>query len=87
MALAVILMSACTTATYGRKPEAVPGLPDTFSFPIYTGGFSGGDTADQRAEKELEKFKVANGYKSCETVYREYNLIPSGFTYTVKCSR
>ena len=85
--LVVALLSACTTASYGRKPEPVEGQQDTFTFPIYTGGFSGEGTADKRAEKELEKFKAANGYKSCDTIKKDYKFLPSGFTYTVKCSR
>lgn len=77
----------CTTATYGIKPTPVGDQPDTYTFKIFTGGFSAGATADKRAEKELEKYKVANGYIAYTILDKQWEGFPSGVRYKVKFLR
>ncbi|HEY2346925.1 MAG TPA: hypothetical protein VGH80_13790 [Xanthomonadaceae bacterium] len=85
--LSIALISGCTTATYGIRPAPVAAQPDTFTFKIFTGGFAGGDTADKRAAEELDKYKNANGYASYTILDKHYQVLPSGFVYTVRFSR
>jgi hypothetical protein len=78
---------ACTTANYGLAPTSVDAKKDTFMFKIFSGGFTGGDTADAAVKKDIERYQQANGFKSHKTLGRRYNMIPSYFEYTVQFER
>lgn len=84
--LAVGLLSGCTTAMYS-EPSPIGQTPNRYSFTIETGGFSGAETADQRAIQEIEKFMKKNNYCRYEIIQRKDEFIPSGFKYTVQFYR
>ncbi|NKI69935.1 hypothetical protein GN109_10930 [Collimonas pratensis] len=79
----VLSVTACTTASYGLKPDAVTNQNDTYKFKVYVGGFSGHDTADNAVNPDIAAFEKNSGYKSHEILDKRYNFIPSYFEYTV----
>ncbi|HEX4045380.1 MAG TPA: hypothetical protein VHZ76_06935 [Gammaproteobacteria bacterium] len=79
-------ITGCTTAMY-FDPSLVDAQKHQYEFYIKTGGFSGPDTADQRAMQEINKFMVANGYSKFKIIHRIYKFIPSGFDYLVEFSK
>jgi len=84
---ASMVLVACTTATYGAKPIAETGQPDTWRFKVYVGGVSGQDQAEAAVQSDLETFKTAQGYTSWTIVQRWYNAIPSYYTFMVTFKR
>jgi len=82
-----VLVISCTTAMYSKPFLSDPSNPNQYTFKIYVGGFSGGGTADKRAEKEITKFMSKKGYSSYEIVNRRYNFFPSYFEYLVLFKR
>jgi hypothetical protein len=78
---------ACTTANYGLAPRSVDAKKDTFAFKIFSGGFTGGDTADTAVKKDIERHQQTNGFKGYKILDRRYNVIPSYFEYTVQFER
>jgi hypothetical protein len=90
-AILIIVVSffngACTTANYGLAPTSVDAKKDTFTFKIFSGGFTGGETADASVKKDIERYQQANGFKTYKLLERRYNVIPSYFEYTVQFDR
>jgi hypothetical protein len=82
----IALLSGCTTAMY-TSPTPVNTQPNTYSFTIGTGGFSGATEADQRAITEFNKFMKTHGYTSYKIIHRTDEFIPSGFKYVVQFSK
>lgn len=68
------------TATYGQGFTPISSSGD-YSIRIYVGGFAGPNTADERFNKELEKFLIEKNFKSYKLISRRYNFIPSYFEY------
>ena len=87
IAATAAITTACTTANYGLAPALVQDQQDTFSFKIYVGGFSGGETSDAAVKGDIEAFQKTKGYKHHKILDKRYNLIPSYFEYTVQFSR
>lgn len=85
--LSTVLLTACTTATYGAKPSVSIPQQDIFTLKVFTGGFAAGNSADKRAVKEFDKYKEEKGYSSYTILEKEYEVVPSGFLYTVKFFR
>jgi len=86
--IVAVLVIGCTTSMYGKGFVPDPSNPDQYTFKIYTGGFAGGETADNRAEKEIKEFMSNEGYSSHEVVNRRSNLFPTSyFEYTVRFER
>jgi hypothetical protein len=87
--MSFILISSCTTATYGRKFEPMKGNADQYIMVIATGGFSGVGVATERLEeKEIPKFlKEHPEYKSYKILSSEFKLIPSGVTFVIQFYR
>jgi len=79
--------TACTTTNYGLAPASVQDKQDTFTFKVYVGGFSGGETSDAAVKPDIEKFQKTQGYSSYKILDKRYNLFPSYFEYTVQFSR
>ncbi len=77
-------VAACTTATYGQDFQPFGSQPDTYQIKIYVGGFSGTDTADDRAKQEIARFMQQHGYSSYTIVNETRSFIPSYFLYTVQ---
>jgi len=82
-----IVISGCTTSTYGQGFQQVQNVENQYSLKIYIGGFSGGAEADKAAEKEIKLFMEKQGFDSYEIVERRHNLVPSYFEYRVKFMR
>ncbi|MEJ1462210.1 MAG: hypothetical protein RPU15_02910 [Candidatus Sedimenticola sp. (ex Thyasira tokunagai)] len=87
MFLCLSMLIGCTTASYGLKPTPVTEQKDTFTFKIFTGGFAGGEASDKRASEEFDLYKNENDYKSYKILNKQYELVPSGFVYTVRFFR
>jgi hypothetical protein len=83
----VLLLSGCTTSTYGAQPLPVADQKDLFTLKVYTGGFAGEETADQAAWAELDQYQKANGYRTYAVFQKRFEPFPSGFVYVVKFSR
>lgn len=79
-----VLITGCTTSSYGEGLQPIPGSDSDYILKIYTGGFSGGATADKAAEAEIQKFMNENGYASYEVLERRHNLVPSYFEYLIR---
>jgi len=77
------LIAACTTAIYGQSFLRDKQVSDQYRFKIYVGGFSGPDTADERARSEIKEFMAKERYVGYQILDRRYNLIPSYYEYTV----
>lgn len=84
---ACVSVSACTTAMYGQSLVQDQQIPDQYTFKVYVGGFSGPDTADNRAREEIAAFMAKTNYASYQIIDRRYNLVPSYYGYTVRFSR
>ena len=82
--LTATLIAACTTATYGQSFLRDKQVSDQYRFKIYVGGFSGPDTADERARSEIKEFMAKERYVGYQILDRRYNLIPSYYEYTVR---
>ena len=79
----LLVLSGCTTATYNGFVKDRQ-LGDQYSLKVYIGGFSGGETADDKADMEIKKFMKENKYSSYKVLDRQHNYVPSYFEYTVK---
>ena len=86
-ALTVAVVAACTTATYGQSFLRDEQVSDQYRFKVYVGGFSGPDTADERARSEIKEFMAKERYAGYQIVDRRYNVIPSYYEYTVRFTR
>ena len=75
-----------SATSYGRALRPT-GSPDEYSLRIYTGGFAGGGTADQRASEVLDNFKSANGYSTYRVVARTSRWFPSCYDYVVRFAK
>lgn len=80
----VLMLSACTTSTYGRGLKAIPDTNNEYLLKIYIGGFSGGGTADEAAETEIREFMAENHFDSYEIIDRYHSFIPSYFEYQIR---
>lgn len=81
------LLTSCTTAIYGRGLVPTNGAQNEYSLNVYTGGFSGQETADARAYKEFKDFMTQNHYSSYKVIDRQQHFVPSYFEYTVRFYR
>lgn len=79
-----LLLSACTTSTYGKGLQYIPDTDNQYLLKVYIGGFSGGATADQSAEHEIRRFMAENGFETYEIIDRRHNLVPSYFEYHIR---
>lgn len=77
-------IQGCTTATYGQPFELEAAYPDRYVLKVYIGGFSGGETADNKAKSEIQKFMTGHGYVSYKVLNRTHNWVPSYFEYEVQ---
>lgn len=75
---------ACTTATYGDPFTADRRAPDEYALRIYVGGFSGQATADESAQKEIDRFMPTHGYRSFRIMDRTHSWVPSYFEYRIQ---
>jgi hypothetical protein len=82
--LTTSMLVACTTSTYGTGLQAIPDIQNEYLLKVYIGGFSGGATADQTAEREIRQFLAENDFSSFEIIDRRHNLVPSYFEYHVR---
>jgi len=82
--LLTLAFSACTTATYGDPFTADRRAPDEYMLRIYVGGLSGQATADESAQKEIDRFMLSHGYKSFRLLDRTHNWVPSYFEYRIQ---
>lgn len=91
MRLAALLLAAalagCTTTNYGTQPQPVAGEPGVFKFKMFVGGVAGGDSADEAVAKDLEAYRVANGFARYQVVRRQFNASPSSYEYFVRFER
>jgi len=85
--LSAALITACTTATYGQSFLRDEQISDQYRFKIYVGGFSGPDTADERARSEIKDFMAKERYVGYQIVDRRHNFIPSYYEYMVRFTR
>jgi hypothetical protein len=87
--ISFILITGCTTATYGRKLEPIKESADQYTMVIETGGFSGVGVATKRLEeKEIPEFlKDHPEYKSYKILSSKFKLIPSGVTFVIQFYR
>jgi hypothetical protein len=71
-------LAGCITATFGEKPHPVAEKKNIFNFKVYVNAYSmlSPETADKRAQKELEAFRVERGYSSFKIVSRRFNGVP-----------
>lgn len=86
LSMLVVTLSACTTSSYGKGLQAIPGTDNEYLLKIYVGGFSGPDTATKAAEKEIGKFMAETDFESYEIVDRHFSFIPSYYEYRIRFS-
>ena len=55
-----VLLVGCITATFGEKPNPVAEKKNIFNFKVYVNAYSmlSPETAEKRAQKELEAFRI-----------------------------
>ena len=55
-----MLLVGCITATFGEKPNPVAEKKNIFNFKVYVNAYSmlSPETAEKRAQKELEAFRI-----------------------------
>ena len=63
LVLVLLGTASCTTAIYGQPFNVESGHPDRYVLKVYIGGFAGGQTADNKAKAEIDKFMASHDYK------------------------
>ena len=82
----MVVMTSCTTASYGDKFVLDSRVAEQYRFKVYVGGLQV-TAPDSQAEKRIKEFMTGKDYSSYEIVNRRYNAIPSYYEYTVRFAK
>jgi hypothetical protein len=85
LALALAL-GGCAAMTYGDKPVAEIGQPDTYRFKVYVNAFATETFAWEQLQPDIEAYRKSNGFGSYTVTSRSY-MQGGYFEYSVRFVR